>query len=203
MTEKINNPHPGVIPGYTYGQTNGHRSPLADIELEQLKQSVMFTEDDERYLRLAGRILDDQIDDLLDVWYEHMTRHPFLMQFFSDPSGKPNGQYMVAVRRRFAQWIRDTCSKPYDRDWLNYMHEIGLRHHRTKKNDIDKVESTPVVNFRYLVAFIYPFTATVKPFLTNKGHNIEMVEKMYNAWFKSLTMQVALWSAPYVDERDY
>jgi len=48
-----------------------------------------------------------------------------------------------------------------------------------------------------MIAFIYPITATIKPFLSNKGHSAEDVENMYQAWFKSITLQVTLWCAPY------
>jgi hypothetical protein len=54
-----------------------------------------------------------------------------------------------------------------------------------------------------MVAFIYPITATIKPFLAKKGHSAEEVEKMHQAWFKSVVLQVALWSAPYVPGEDY
>lgn len=204
MADKTtNNPHPGVIPGYTYGQTNGQRSPLTEIELQQLKDAVLFTEEDERYLRLAGRILDDQIEDLLDDWFALMATKPQLARFFADYQGQANPEYVQSVRRRWAQWVRDTCSKPYDRDWLEHMHELGMRHHRTKKNKTDGVESVQNISYRYLVAFIFPIVYTIRPYLANKGHNSEMVEKMYNSWFKSIVMQTALWSAPYVKPEDY
>ncbi|AKB54806.1 protoglobin [Methanosarcina barkeri MS] len=80
---------------------------------------------------------------------------------------------------------------------------IGLRHHRTKKKRTDNVESVPNINYRYLVAFIYPITATIKPFLAKKGHTSEGVEKMYQAWFKAITLQVTLWSYPYVRQGDF
>lgn len=90
-----------------------------------------------------------------------------------------------------------------DQDWLNYQHEIGLRHHRTKKNKTDKVQSVPNISHRYIVAFIYPITATIKPFLAKKGNSPDEVEKMHQAWFKSVVLQVALWSYPYVKEGDF
>jgi hypothetical protein len=123
--------------------------------------------------------------------------------YFTDGKGNANAEYLAAVRKRFGQWILDTCNRPYDKDWLNYAHEIGLRHHRTKKNQTDGVNSVPVVNYRYMVAFIYPITATIKPFLAKKGHSAEEVEKMHQAWFKSVVLQVALWSAPYVRGEDF
>lgn len=48
-----------------------------------------------------------------------------------------------------------------------------------------------------MIGFIYPITATIKPFLAKKGHAAEEVEQMYQAWFKSVVLQVALWSELY------
>jgi hypothetical protein len=191
------------IPGYTYGTSQVAPSPLTLEDLDNLKKAVLFTEEDERYLRMAGEVLADQIEEVLDVWYGFVGSHPHLVYYFTDGKGNANAEYLAAVRKRFGQWILDTCNRPYDKDWLNYAHEIGLRHHRTKKNQTDGVNSVPVVNYRYMVAFIYPITATIKPFLAKKGHSAEEVEKMHQAWFKSVVLQVALWSAPYVSGEDF
>ena len=56
---------------------------------------------------------------------------------------------------------------------------------------------------RYLIAFVYPITATIEQFLAKGGHGAEDVEKMHDAWFKSVTLQVALWSQPYTKEGDF
>jgi hypothetical protein len=191
------------IPGYTYGTSQVAPSPLTLEDLDNLKKAVLFTEEDERYLRMAGEVLADQVEDILDVWYGFVGSHPHLVYYFTDGKGNANAEYLAAVRKRFGQWILDTCNRPYDRNWLDYAHEIGLRHHRTKKDKTDGVNSVPVVSYRYMVAFIYPITATIKPFLAKKGHSAEEVEKMHQAWFKSVVLQVALWSAPYVPGEDY
>lgn len=193
----------GGIPGYTYGSSVVARSPLSLDELDLLKQSVLFTDEDVRYLRLAGTVLADQVDNILDLWYGFVASHPHLVHYFTGPDGQPNGDYLAAVRRRFGQWILDTCNRPYDQAWLDYQHEIALRHHRTKKNQTDGVQSVPIINLRYLVAFIYPITATIRAFLEKKGHSPEEVDKMYQAWFKSVVLQVALWSYPYVKDGDF
>jgi hypothetical protein len=192
-----------TIPGYTFGTSDVARSPISMHELEQLKQTVLFGPEDEQALRLAGEVLADQTDAILDLWYGFVASHPHLVAYFSDEHANLNDVYLARVRQRFAQWILDTCNRPYDQAWLDYQYEIGLRHHLTKKNQIDQVRSVPVIHLRYLVAFIYPITATIKPFLANKGHSTERVEQMYQAWFKSITLRVALWSAPYVPEDAY
>jgi hypothetical protein len=185
-----------TIPGYTYGTAEAARSPVSMEEFADLQKATMFTEEDVRYLRMAGEVLADQVEDILDLWYGWVGSQPHLVYYFSGPDGQPDMNYLQAVRRRFGQWILDTCNRPYDRDWLNYQHEIGLRHHRAKKNQTDGVRSVPHIPMRYLVAFIYPITATIKPFLTKKGHSPEDVEKMHQAWTKSVIMQVALWCHP-------
>jgi hypothetical protein len=189
------------ISGYTFGAAETPRSPLSMQDFDLLKQTVLFTDDDVRSLQMAGDVLDEQVEAVLDVWYGFVASHPHLVHYFSDREGNPIPDYLAAVRRRFGQWIRDTCAARYDEAWLNYQQEIALRHTRAKKNRTDNVNSTADhIPLRYLVAFIYPITATIKPFLAKKGHAAEEVEQMYQAWFKSVVLQVTLWSAPYARE---
>lgn len=192
-----------TIPGYAYGAPSLERSPVTMEELDLLKQTVLFTDDDADALRLAGEVLADQADAVLDVWYGFVASHPHLVTYFSGPDGAPLADYLGRVRARFKQWIFDTCAANYDQAWLDYQHEIGLRHHRTKKNQTDGVESTPLIHFRYLPAFIYPVSYTLKPFLAAKGHDAETVDRMYQAWQKAVILQVILWSYPYVKEGDF
>ncbi|MER3400743.1 MAG: protogloblin ApPgb [Thermoflexus sp.] len=191
------------IPGYTYGTVAVARSPVSLEDLALLKKAVMFTEEDERYLRMAGEVLADQVEEILDLWYGWVGSHPHLVYYFADArTGQPIPAYLEAVRRRFGQWILDTCNRPHDQAWLDYAHETGLRHHRSKKNRTDDVNAVPHIPLRYLIAFIYPITATIRPFLAQKGHPPEAVEKMHQAWTKAVILQVALWSQPYVREGD-
>ncbi len=191
------------IPGYSYGAANSAISPLTLEDLENLKLAVLFGPQDQQYLQLAGEVLADQVEEVLDVWYGFVASHPHLLYYFTDGQGNVNGEYLAAVRKRFGQWILDTCNRAYDQAWLNYQQEIGLRHEYAKKNQTDGVNSVPTINHRYLVAFIYPITATMKPFLAKKGHSAEEVEKMHQAWFKAVVLSVALWGAPYVKEGDF
>lgn len=191
------------IPGYTKGDEEIPSAPISMEEFDQLKQTVMFTDEDEEYLQMAGDVLADQTEDILDVWYGFVGDHDFLLYYFTDGDGEPNDEYLDRVRARFGQWIRDTCETPYDQEWLDYQFEIARRHHRTKKNQTDDVESVPNIDFRYVAAFIYPITATIRDFLTNGDHTPEEVDKMYHAWFKAVVLQVTLWSYPYVPDEDW
>jgi len=194
----------GRIPGYGFGAPGTAESPLSLEELGLLKRTVLFGEEDERYLRMAGEVLAGQAEDILDVWYGFVASHPHLIYYFSDGGERPNAEYLGRVRERFKQWILDTTGRPYDRDWLDYQYEIALRHTRAKKNETDGAHGTPEhIGLRYMVAFIYPITATVRPFLERGGHAADEVEKMHQAWFKSVVLQVALWSQPYAREGDF
>ncbi|MBD2247389.1 protoglobin domain-containing protein [Nostoc sp. FACHB-888] len=189
-----------TVTGYTYGTEEVAKSPLSMEHLSLLKQTVLFTEEDEKYLHLAGEVLQDQIDAILDTWYSFVASHPHLAQYFSTPDNQLIDEYLATVRQRFYQWILDTCNRSYDQTWLDYQQEIGLRHTYAKKNQTDHVVSVPHIGLRYMIAFIYPITATIKPFLASNGHDAEEVEKMYQAWFKSVTLQVTLWVYPYAKD---
>lgn len=189
-----------AIKGYSYGAADA--SPVTLQELDLLKQTVLFTDEDEKYLQMAGVVLKDQTDAVLDLWYGFVGGHPHLVHYFTK-NGQPNMDYLTAVRHRFGQWILDLCNRKYDQAWLDYQHEIGLRHHSIKKNKTDNVDAVPIIHFRYLVAFIFPITVTIKSFLANKGHSAEDVDKMHTAWFKAVTLTVTLWCYPYINKGEF
>lgn len=192
------------IPGYTHGTSASARSPLSLDDLARMRQSVLFGEEDERWLRASRDVLADQVEDVLDVWYDFVGSTPHLVASFGDrTSGEPLPDYLLAVRKRFGQWILDTASARYDRDWLDYQEEIALRHHSTKKNATDGAHSTDVVPFRDLFLLAFPVTFTLKPFLAKKGHAPEEVDAMYAAWLKATLLQVTLWSRPYVHDGEF
>lgn len=192
------------IPGYTYGTPEVPRSPLTQEEFDLLKQAVLFGEEDIKYLRQSLSVLKEQVEEILDVWYGFVSSYPHLVYFFGKKSdGTAEAEYLAAVRRRFGQWIIDTAKAEYDQKWLDYQYEIGLRHHRTKKNRTDGVASVDNISYRYLPAFIFPITHTLKPFLSKKGHSTEEVERMHQAWVKSVILQTILWSQPYVKQGDF
>lgn len=191
---------PEPIKGYAYGQVG--QSPVSIADFALLKKTVLFSEEDEKNLRLTGEVLKDQINEVLDLWYGFVGSNEHLVYYFTR-NGQPNMDYLTAVRARFGQWIMDLCNRPYDQTWLNYQHEIALRHHSSKKNQTDNADAVPIIHYRYMVAFIFPITATIKSFLSKKGHASETVEAMYAAWFKAVTLTVILWTYPYINKNEF
>jgi hypothetical protein len=186
------------ISGYTYGVADA--SPVSLQDLENLKVSVGWTEEDERYRRMAGEVLSDQTQPLVDHWRREIIGNvPNLIRHSRTPAGEPIPDYSAKSGLRFEQWVLDTCLRPYDQDWLNYQHEIALRHTSRKKNTTDGVDSTPYVPLRDIIAFIAAMNETIKPYLSAKGHPMDDVEKMHRAWTKSLQLQVALWAQAYAN----
>lgn len=192
------------IPGYTYGTSAISPSPVRLADFDQMKASVLFDDEDVKALRLSYEVLKDEVEAILDVWYGFVGSQPHLLaSFTAKADGKPLGDYLAGVRRRFGQWILDTARAEYDQRWLDYQHEIGLRHHRAKKNTTDAAPSTDIVPFRSLFALVFPVTFTLRPFLAKRGHAPEEVERMHAAWVKSCLLQVTLWSHPYVKAGDF
>jgi Protoglobin len=187
------------IPGYTYGSADVALSPISLNELEQLKESVGFNEEDEGYLRMAGEVLKDHTKQLVDTWRALISECPNLARHSRDSQGDAIPEYSERSGLRFQQWILDTCFRPYDQDWLNYQQEIALRHTSLKKNLADKVQSTSFIPLRDLIAFTAVINDTIKPFLAAKGNSPTEVDRMHRAWCKSLQLQTALWAEPYVN----
>jgi Protoglobin len=186
------------IHGYLYGTDGVAQSPVSVDDLERLKISTGFTEEDRRYLQLAGEVLADQTKQVVERWRSGIIASiPHLAKHSQTLEGKPIPEYLVASNLRFQQWIIDTCLRPYDQDWLNYQHEIALRHTTAKKNKTDSVRSTPSVPFEDVIAFVAVMNETIKPFLAAKGNSKEEVDRMHLAWSKGVQLQLALWVEAY------
>lgn len=192
-----------AIPGYRYGDPKLPRAAVTLEDLERMKRTVTFGEEDRRALREALPILEPQVEAILDVWYGFVGSQPHLSKHFSTPGGEPIPSYLSAVRARFGRWILDTLRAEYDQAWLDYQLEIGRRHHRSGKNRTDGVESTPYIGVSDLIPLVYPIFATLRPFLENSGVSRERVDAMQHAWLKSVLLQVTLWTHPYVGDRDF
>jgi hypothetical protein len=192
------------IPGYTYGTAAVARSPVGLQELELLlKATLLLGDDDLAALRRSGDVLGPQVEEVLDVWYGFVAANPHLLAAFSNAKGQADQQYLAAVRRRFGRWILDTARADYDQAWLDYQHEIGLRHTRRKKNQTDGADASDHIPLRYVLALLVPVTTTLKPFLAKGGAAPEEVEAMHAAWVKAVLLQVILWSQPYVRDGDF
>jgi hypothetical protein len=184
------------IPGYTFGTGTVPRSPVSLEELELLKTTLLLGPDDLAALRRSAELLAPRVEEILDVWYGFVGANPHLLAAFTGPDGQPDQAYLAAVRRRFGRWILDTARAEYDQAWLDYQHEIGLRHTRAKKNRTDGADAADHIPLRYVLALLVPITTTLKPFLADD-------EAMHQAWVKAVLLQVILWSHPYVRDGDF
>jgi hypothetical protein len=189
-----------TIAGYLYDQPLP-ASPVTRGDLDLLLATVLWSDDDDAALRRVGDVLEPQIDAVLDLWYGYVGSHPHLVASFAGADGQPSAAYLTAVRARFGQWIRDLCHRSWDEQWLAYQHEIAERH-VTRMGRTDHVTSDEThVPLRYLIAFVWPITATIRGFLVNGAHDDADIDAMHTAWFKAVTLTVALWAQPYRPDR--
>lgn len=183
------------IHGYTYGEAGVPPSGISAPEFENLKTSVGFTPETERYLKLAGAVLADHVKEIVDLWRSQIIAGiPHLARHTRSPEGQPLPDYLGKSNLRFQQWILDTCFRLYDQDWVDYQIEIALRHTTQKKNQTDNVSSTPYVPFRDIIAFTSVMNETIKPYLSKQGHSAQEIDNMHQAWCKSIQLQLALWA---------
>jgi|SRR5579883_457333 len=189
-----------TIAGYDYGTDRVPRSPVTMDDLGQIEESTGLTAEDRHYLALAGNVLADQAEKMVDAWRACIGKQKHLAQWFYGPNGKPDEHYKAAVKPRFVQWVIDICTRPHDQTWLDYQEEIGRRHTPEKKNQTDAAQTPPLVPLRYLVGFAGVVITTSREFLAAKGHSPEQVKGMYDAWIKAVLLTLALWSRPYAKE---
>jgi hypothetical protein len=188
------------IAGYDYGTSRAAHSPVTPEDLRALEASLGWTAADAEALRAAGAVLCPQAEAMVDSWRAEIGRQPHLVQSFFGPDGKPDDHYRAAVKRRFVQWVVDTCTRPRDQAWLDYQEEIGLRHTPAKKNRTDETHTPNVVPLRYLLTFVGPVAASARRFLDGHGLSAAEIDAMCQAWSKAVLLHAVLWSRAYVRE---
>jgi hypothetical protein len=192
------------LPGYNPGSPDVAKSPITMEELRELKATCLFTDEDMVYLRLSYDVLKDQAEDLVTMWRGIIAQHTHLSAYSKDPdTGEPDKNYSAAVGKRFAQWVLDTARAEYDQTWLDYQYEIGLRHHRSKKNKTDGARTAQHIRGRDVIGFAAATVAPMRPYLEKGGHAPDTVQRMQDAWWKSMILQVTLWSQPYMKDGDF
>jgi hypothetical protein len=186
------------ISGYDYGTSESAISPVSEAELAQLEQAAGWTPEDGEILRRHADLFRVQAEPMVDSWRKVIRSQPHLSHPFTKSDGSPDDEYKASVKRRFVQWVIDVATRPYDREWLNYQFEIGLRHTPAKKNGTDGAHTPSVVPFRYLVAFI-PVVLPIQSFFKNAIQDDEELDKLESAWTKAVLLHVTLWSHAYVN----
>ncbi len=98
------------IPGYSYGAADIPKSRVSMGELANLQISAGFTEEDQRFLRLAAEVLADQTKQIVEHWRAGIIAGiPHLARHSRTPEGDPLPEYLAKSNLRFEQWILDTC----------------------------------------------------------------------------------------------
>jgi Protoglobin len=188
------------IPGYDYGKPAIARSPVSLDELRQIEMSAGWSDEDVRVLQRHGGIFRAHAENMVDSWRAVIGAQPHLAQWFFGPDGKPDDSYKTRVKARFVQWVVDAVFRPHDQAWLDYQEEIGLRHTPAKKNQTDGAHTPPVVPLRYLMAFVTTVTTASRKFFVDAGVAGEELQKLEDAWAKTVQLHVTLWARPYVKE---
>lgn len=187
-----------VIPGYDFGSQTVARSPVSMDELRQLEMTVGWTDEDRAVLQRVGGYLQANAEALVDAWRARIAAQPHLARWFFGPDGGPDEDYKTRVKRRFVQWVIDTCVRPHDQAWLDYQEEIGLRHTPAKKNRTDHAQTPPVVPLRYVLAFSGIVLTTAREFVADRTLAEGDLLRFQDAWSKAVLLHVTLWSRPYV-----
>ena len=187
------------IPGYDYGTRKSAISPVSETDLSQLEQTAGWNASDAAVLARHADLFRAKAESMVDSWRAVIGSQSHLSQSFVKPDGAPDEAYKASVKLRFVQWVIDVALRPHDRDWLNYQHEIGLRHIPAKKNTTDGGHTPPLVPFRYLLGFV-PVVLPIRGFFADAIQDEAELKALEDAWTKAVLLHVTLWSRAYVAE---
>lgn len=165
---------------------------------------MLFTAEDAQWLRKSGEILHGQIEQILDVWYGFIASKPYLLEAFTDPAtGKPDEAYLAAVRKRFACWISDTGSANYDQALGSI---INTRSGGATTAWARTARTGRMPRMSCPCATCSPCSIQLPPLSNRSWHETGAaaeVQRMREAWTKSVLLQLILWCEPYVDPEDF
>lgn len=189
-----------MLPGYNYGAATLPGSPVTLNELRELCELIRFDDDDVRRLETIGDLLEPRIMTFMDrlmQWTGSVA-----LPTVADEDGNVDQAYLEAAHARFARGFLDTCRRKFNQTWLDYQHEVGLRHHRSKKNTTDDARAIPHIPFRWMVAFLEPTAETMRAFLQPLLPAGELVP-LLASWRKAMLLQVVLYSRAYIAAEDW
>lgn len=189
-----------TLPGYDYGAPNVPRSPVTLVELRELCELIRFGDEDVHRLNAIGEVLEPRLMAFMEQLMQWTG--PIALTSVIDEKGDIDQAYLEAAHARFARGFLDTCRRTFDQAWLDYQQEVGLRHHRTKKNRTDNARATAHIPFRWMVAFLEPTVETMRAFLTPWVPAADL-DSLVAAWRKAMLLQVVLYSRAYVPDDDW
>jgi len=175
----------------------GSDNPKPSIDahmLVRLKRMLLFTNDDEQYLIMAGHILVAHTEDILNNWYDYILKNNYLAYYFTR-DGAPDVDYLQTLRPHFRQWLIGLCTRQEGNTWWQFEERIAAQL-QLKPAVAENMEPLPVEYLRYLSTFIYPVSEAGRPYLTRHGHPAAEVDRMQQAWFKAVSFSVLLWLYP-------
>ncbi len=169
-------------------------------EVDLLLRISLFSQDDERALRSAWRILRGQTDDYLDVVLGVVAAYPPLVGALMDSVGGHGLETSAeTARQRFRRWLFETCNLPRDPPWLRQLHAQPP----APEASANQASAETLPHFRYLIALVYPVVAAARPFLAAGGRNAVEIEQMQYALLKAILLQVALLAKLYLETGDW
>ncbi len=99
--------------------------PENDARFDEMKRYVGFGPPDEVWLATLQTAAEDNLERLLDGFYETIARHPDASRVFAETDGDP-----ARLRVTLADWVRTCLVGPYDGTYATRRKAIGHAHVR-------------------------------------------------------------------------
>ncbi|WP_167014537.1 protoglobin domain-containing protein [Chitinophaga sp. Cy-1792] len=164
--------------------TDGSVPAITLRELILLKRLLLYTRKDEELLREAAPMLKQSATGILRKWYAFIQADNYLAQYFSDI--KDEDAFLAS---RMGEWLNQLLT-------IQEIPHADLIERKIKEGDSLNMSLDPAL-LRYLVAFSYPVINAGNEVLYRAGYKEAILAGMQLAWYKAVTLSVALWAYPF------
>ncbi|SHL85968.1 Protoglobin [Chitinophaga jiangningensis] len=149
-------------------------------DLVLLRRMLMYTRKDDEYLQLVAPVISASATRILHTWYAYIIADPYLSNYF-----KPATAAEFAGSR-FGEWLQQLCNRGGVPQWESIENAIP--------EDAGQLRPLQPELLRYLTAFAYPVIQAGNEVLQDSSIAAELLPHVKQAWFKAVTLSVALWA---------
>jgi len=170
----LNTTTPADVPGDTADQH------FRDLVL--LRRMLLYTKKDDEYLQLAAPVINASSAQIMHAWYDYISADPYLSNYF-----KP-GTAEEFAHSRFSDWLQQLCSRGGLRQWEALEKQVP--------ENAGPLKPLQPELLRYLTAFAFPVIQAGNEALHAAGMDAPTLANVKQAWFKAVTLSIALWAYP-------
>ncbi|WP_255578064.1 protoglobin domain-containing protein [Chitinophaga sp. sic0106] len=149
-------------------------------DLVLLRRMLMYTRKDDEYLQLAAPVIRQHANNIMHAWYGYISADTYLSNYFKLATAEE------FAASKFSEWLQQICSRDGKPQWEAIENAV--------REDAGPLRPLQPELLRYLTAFAYPVIQAGNEVLALSGIAADQLMHVKQAWFKAVTLSIALWA---------